>query len=88
MDQCFLTDTDQFDITVLERGIENCKSLKIKLCGLQLHNTLLNNYCFQENNSVTANKVGNSGKKPKLQTLETQGKKVKESIGNTKLTHK
>ena len=25
MDQCFLTDTDQFDINVLESDIENCK---------------------------------------------------------------
>lgn len=45
-------------------------------------NTLLNNYCFKENNYLVANKVGNSGKKRKLQTLETQGKKGKDITQN------
>lgn len=38
-------------------------------------NTLLNNYCSKENNSLIANKIGNSEKKRKLETLNNPRKK-------------
>lgn len=43
-------------------------------------NALLNNYCSKENNCLAANKMRNSDKKRKLETLTKSGKKMKENV--------
>ena len=69
-----LADRDDLFLVDLCEGAHHTEELENKIVWAAT-NTLLNNYCCKENNSLVANKVGNSGKKLKLQTLETQGKK-------------